>query len=238
MLKRVCLASMASVILLLSSAPAMAARDELDDLRADEKQKNEWVLVKKDRLRDITTWAKLEDGKSIRSFKIEMIAKANLETIARVHFDVANIKRWYWHTNESRLLKKVSNKEYYYYQILNSPFTVPDRDVIIHTVIEPYTAKRGYMAMTQKAVPNFMPEQPGMVRVLALNYSLKFTPIDKETTRIDVEGYGHPGGVMPAWSINFVQRSVPYITMLGLARMLRLPEYRESKEPLEFTYME
>jgi hypothetical protein len=35
-----------------------------------------------------------------------------------------------------------------------------------------------------------------------------------------------------------VQRSAPYVTMVGLARMVQLPYYRENKEPLDFAYME
>ena len=215
-----------------------AKGDDLEELRADSKRNNEWILVKKDQLKDITTWAKREDGKNIRSFKIEMIAQADLETIARVHFDVDNIKRWFWETKESKLLKKVNDKEYYYYQVFNAPLTIPDRDAIIRVQVEPFNAKRGYMAMKLTFIAEFMPAQPGKVRVDALNYYLRFTPIDKNTTRIEVDGYVDPGGITPAWAINFVQRTAPYTTMIGLARMLQLPYYREGKDALDFTYME
>jgi len=227
-----------SAALLSASTIAMAAKgDDLEELRADSKRASEWVVVKKDNLKNITTWAKREDGKNIRSFKIEMIAQADLETVARVHLDVENIKRWFWETKESRLLKKINDKEYYYYQVFNAPLTIPDRDAIIRAQIEPFTAKRGYMAMKLTSITEFMPEQPGKVRVAALNYYLKFTPIDKTTTRIEVDGYVDPGGITPAWATNFVQRTAPYTTMVGLARMLQLPYYREGKEPLDFTYM-
>ena len=43
-----------------------AKGDDLEELRADSKRNNEWILVKKDQLKDITTWAKREDGKNIR----------------------------------------------------------------------------------------------------------------------------------------------------------------------------
>ena len=55
-----------------------------------------------------------------------MTLDASLETVARVHFDVENIKRWFWETKESRLLKKVNDKEYYFYQVYNAPLTVPN----------------------------------------------------------------------------------------------------------------
>ena len=131
-----------------------------------------------------------------------------------------------------------NDKEYYFYQVFNAPLTVPDRDSIVHVTVEPFTAKRGYMMLTLTAAPDFMPPQPGKTRVAAQDYYIKFTPVDKNTTRLESSGYIDPGGVIPAWTINFVQRSAPYTSMLGLSRMVQLPYYRESKEPLDFTYME
>jgi hypothetical protein len=238
MLKKIIMMAAIVFSLLSPMVTYAAGGDDVDELRSDSQRKNEWVLVKKDRLKNITTWAKQEDGKAIRSFKVEMIINANLETLARFQTDVDNIKRWYWETKESRMLKKVSNKEYYYYQVFNSPLTIPDRDSVIHVVVEPFTAKRGYLAFRMNAAPDFMPAQPGRVRVLAQDMIVKFTPINKDTTRLETEGYIDPGGVVPSWAINFVQRSAPYVTMLGLARMVQLPYYREATTPIDFSYME
>ncbi|HNH42838.1 MAG TPA: hypothetical protein PK633_01940 [Agitococcus sp.] len=238
MLKKIAIMAFATLTTLTPITSFADKADDLEELRVDNKRANDWVLVKKDKLKNITTWAKREDGKSIRSFKVDMVVDADLETLARVHFDVENIKRWFWETKESRLLKKVNDKEYYFYQVYNAPLTVPDRDSIVHVTIEPFTAKRGYMQMNLKAAPEFMPEQPGKTRVAAQNYYIKFTPIDKNTTRLESAGYIDPGGIIPAWTINFVQRSAPYISMLGLARMVQLPYYRESKEQMDFAYIE
>ena len=88
-----------------------------------------------------------------------------LEAVARVHFDVDNIKHWYWETLDSRLLKKVSSTEYYYYMQYNAPVTMPDRDAILHAVIEPYSVKKGYMQLSIRAVPDYLPAQANLVRV-------------------------------------------------------------------------
>lgn len=238
MLKKISILVFAIATALSPVISYAAAGDDVDELRADSKRKNEWIQIKKDRLKQITTWAKQEEGKNIRSFKVDMVVDANLETLARVHFDVENIKRWFWETKESRLLKKVSDREYYYYQVFNAPLTVPDRDTIVHVIVEPFTAKKGYMALKCNAAPSFMPPQPGRTRVQAQDYVVKFTPIDKNTTHLEAEGYIDPGGVIPSWTINFVQRSAPYTSMLGLARMVQLPYYRDGNSSMDFTYME
>ncbi|HNA22210.1 MAG TPA: hypothetical protein PLN40_12470, partial [Agitococcus sp.] len=132
MLKKIAIMAFATLTTLTPITSFADKADDLEELRVDNKRANDWVLVKKDKLKNITTWAKREDGKSIRSFKVDMVVDADLETLARVHFDVENIKRWFWETKESRLLKKVNDKEYYFYQVYNAPLTVPDRDSIVH----------------------------------------------------------------------------------------------------------
>ena len=230
-----------AVLLLLAASctatVSSAADDDLKDMRV-EKSYKDWYLVRTDKIRNIKTWAKQEDGKRIRSFKLEVLIDGSLDAVARVHYDVENIKRWFWETKESRLLKKVSNTEYYYYQVYNAPLTVPDRDCIVHVSIEPYNAKKGFMIHRLRAAPDFMPPQKGLTRVLAQDMTIKFTPVGKDKTKLEAEGYIDPGGTIPAWTINFVQRSAPYVSMVGLQRMVQLPYYNEATDPPLFSITE
>lgn len=198
---------------------------------------NGWILVKDDAVHNIKAYAKQEDEKKFRTFRVEALMDAPLETVARVQFDVDNIKKWFWSTSDSKLLKKVSDREFYYYQVYRTPL-VPDRDVIIHAVIEPYTAKKGFMGLKVNAVPDYMPAKSGLVRMAAHEISFKFTPVGNDKTKLEFDGYIDPSGVSPAWAINYYQRKSPYISVIGMQRMLLKPEYRDSKEPMPFTYKE
>lgn len=206
-----------------------ASTEDMNDLRnMDIGPAHQWNLVKNDNMRNIKTFSKQEDGKKVRSFRVEMMVDAPLEAVARVHFDADNIKRWFWETMDSRMLKKVSATEYYYYQKFNAPLTMPDRDSILHVVLEPYTTKKGFMLITISAAPDFMPVQSGLVRVTAQDMVIKLTPVAKEKTRLEAEGYIDPGGVSPAWAVNAIQRTAPYNSMVGLQRVVQLPVYREA----------
>lgn len=132
----------------------------------------------------------------------------------------------------------MSDTEFYYYLQHDAPVTLPDRDVVIHAIVEPYTPKKGYALFKLKAAPDFMPVKPPFVRMLAEDMEIKWTPIDKDKTRLEVEGYIHPGGVVPAWAINAVQRQAPYYTMIGLQRMVQLPQYNAATEPMPFKIRE
>ncbi len=224
------------VAMISIAAPALARDDDdLSELRGTRRY-SDWELIKSDSIRNIKTYAKQEDGKRIRSFKIEAQFDASLETLARVHFDVDNYKKWFYETRESRLLKKVSNTEFYYYCRYAAPATLPDRDVILHAVVEPYTARRGYMGLRVSAVPDYLPETPGLVRMPAQEEYIKFTPQGPDKTLLEVEGYVDPGGAAPVWAINFVQRRAPYSSMVGLNRMVQSPLYRDANGPVPYTF--
>ncbi len=225
------------LVLMLPLTSVIAATDDLDELRGSN-DANEWQLVKNDARRNIQTFSKREDGKRIRSFKVDMIVDAPLETLARIHFDYDNYTHWYFKARNSKLLKRVSPTEVYYYQVFSAPYGLPDRDVILHNVIEPYTPQKGFLRFNITAVPTFMPEQPSLVRILAMNMTVTFTPLPNGKTRLESEGYLDPGGITPAWATNYVQRNAPYSVMLGLQRMALSGEYNDYKTPLQFKFKE
>lgn len=227
----------AALLLSLMPLTAQAIDDDLTELRGN-RQLNEWKLVRNDSIHNIRTFAKQEDGKRIRSFRGEVLLDGSLAMVARIHFDIDNIKRWYYETRESRLLKKVSNTEYYFYMRYDAPATLPDRDAILHAVIEPYNSQRGYMQIIMNATPDFMPTAPGLVRMVAQDMVIRLTPQGADKTKLEVEGYMDPGGIAPVWAVNFVQRRAPYLTLVGLSRMTSLPQYRDSNTPTLFKYID
>ena len=221
---------------LLWSNVALAERN-LDDLR-DEVPANEWRLQKNDARHKIKVYVKNEDGKKIRSFKVEAILDTNIETLSRVQSDIDSYSRWYFATLESRLLQKVSDKEYIFYMVHDAPYGTPDRDVIMRAVIEPMTAKRPYVQLKMNALPNFLPVKPPYVRMEAEDYTARWTPINKNQVLLEAEGFINPSGAAPSWAVNFIQGRGPYINMMGLRRMINLPQYNDSNTPIPYTFVE
>jgi len=232
MLKKLC------VSLLITTLPSIAlAERDLDDLRSDGSA-NEWRLSKNDNRHKIKVYVKNEDGQSIRSFRVSATIDASIETLARVQSDFENYTRWYFATLEVKFLRKVSDREYIYYMVHDAPIGTPDRDVILRMVIEPMTDRKPYVFMRVTALPNYSPVRPPYVRMVAENYTVKWTPIDANTTLVESEGFINPGGNAPAWTVNFIQSKGPYANMMGLARQAKLPQYTEATTPLPFTFIE
>lgn len=216
---------------------SIAVYADTDDLNTLQKQQDDWYIVKQDNTRNIVTYAKNEEGKKIRSFKIEATVDASLATLASIHFDVANIKKWYWETLESKLLSKNSETEYVYYMQFRAPL-IADRDVVLKANIEPFQELvHPYMLLKLRAVPSTLAVPTNLVRMSAFDVDIKFIPLVNGKTKIEAQGYIDPSGTVPSWVFNTVQHQAPYLTMLGLYRMSQKVEYANIKTPLAFTYM-
>lgn len=226
----------AGACLLVLSATALAG-DDLHELQQDGSRRD-WQLMEEDKLRALKTWVRLEEGRRVRSWRIDAVLDASVEAIGRLHTDVALMPKWYWETLEARMLKVISSTEFIYYMRFNAPLGLPDRDVVLHARIEPMTPKRGFAILRVQALPDYLPRQPGLVRVLSQDFTVRLTPLGLNRTRFEAEGYVDPGGLAPAWTINFVQRRVPYLIMLSMIRMLQKKEIAEAPTPSPFLFAE
>ena len=226
------------VLTAITTVPLSVIAD-VDDLRNTQKSNaNEWRLHKNDARHKIKVYVKNEEGQKLRSFKVEGIIDAPLETLLRIQSDVENYARWYFEIAEVKLLKKVSDKEFYFYLVHDAPIGLPKRDVILRTVIEPMSKKQPYVQLRMTSIPDYMPPRPPFIRMEAENYIVRYTPLSKTQTLREVEGFINPGGSSPAWAINFVSGKGPYTNMMGIRRMSLLPQYADSKEPLPYTFFE
>lgn len=216
--------------------PALAAwaEDELGELQ-EKQRSNEWHLVKNDQIHHIKAWDRRAEGTRLHSYRLEAVLDAPLEAVARAHLLVGDYPRWYWQVEEARVVKQVSATDFYYYIRHRAPVTLPDRDSVVHVELEPYNAKRGYMQFKTTAVPNFLPTNPPLVRMLAENIVMKWTPMGKDKTLLEAEGSIDIGGDVPVWAINALQRQAPYTTIVGLQRYLQTPASRDTSKPMPFT---
>lgn len=232
MLKKLSKWALMSLLLLPLPYAYAEGNNDLEEFRS--KLTNEWLLVKNDRLRKIKTYARLEDGKRYRSFKVEATLDTNVEALARVLLDFDNYTRWFWKTRESKLIRQNSATEYVVYMVHDAPYGLPDRDTVIKGTIEPQTKNRPYVTLRVTAIPDAIPAKPPLVRMVAEEMTIKFTPLPDNQVEMITEGYFDPGGVVPAWAANFVQRNAPYAVLLALQRMTQREEYTKAKTPLPF----
>ena len=232
MWKRVLLLGLPMVLLQITTPTYAQPEDNLDELRT--KLSNEWTLVRHDRLHGIKTYAKQEDSQRFRSFKVEAILNCTFETVARVLLDFEGYTRWYWEVREAKLVRQDSPTNYFFYMVHRAPYGLPDRDAVLHAVVEPQTATRKSIVLTIRSEPNMLPLKPPLIRMAAENMRVKISPLPDNQVLLEADGYIDPSGKIPTWANNLIQRSAPYSILLGLQRMVQLDQYRLDKTALPF----
>lgn len=205
---------------------------ELEELRS--RLSADWLMVRNDQAHRIRTYARLEDGKRYRSFKVEATLDTPVEPLARVLLDFSGYPRWFWKTREAGLIRQDSPTDYYVYMVHDAPYGLPDRDTILHATVEPQSKGHPYVVLRTSAAPDLKPPRPPLVRILAEEMTIRLTPLPGNKVQIVVEGYFDPGGQVPVWAANMVQRNAPYAVMLAMQQMTELPEYRNNTKPLPF----
>ena len=85
------------VVMLIScfnSTYTYAEDDDLEHLQV--KLTNQWQLIKNDKLHNIKTYAKQEDGRPFRSFKVESTLDGSMNEIVQILANFDHYKKWYW----------------------------------------------------------------------------------------------------------------------------------------------
>jgi hypothetical protein len=200
------------------SIHSYADNDDLEHLQI--KLTNQWQLIKHDKRRNIKTYAKQEDNRPFRSFKVESVLNGSMKDVVQILADFENYKKWYWETIDSKLLKTVSPTEHYIYMTHNAPYGLPDRDAVLRIKVLLQTPEKPQLAFFIEAVPDFMYINKDFVRINAEDMLLSLKPLTYNSIQLIAEGYVDPGGKFPNWANSLIQRTAPYSILLGLQRML------------------
>lgn len=223
------------LLAVLTVSPAMAASAD-DDGNLDEFQTrfgSEWRQIRHDAKRNITTWMRQEDGKTFRSFKVQAELEGSMDAVTRLMLDFPGYDKWYWQVMESKLLKQVSPTEYVVYVVHRAPAGLPERDVVLRGVVIPQSRSQKVLTLKIAAEPDYLPPKPPRVRMPAQEITSRFQPLDNGKVLLETEGYVDPGGKVPLWAANFVQRSAPYAIVVAMQRRLKSGDYDQGK-PLPF----
>lgn len=223
------------LILISGSAGAYAAKED-DALPLPDEQATGWQLVKTDKLHGITAYYKREDGKRYRSFRVEANYDNSFDASACHLLDIDNYPRWFMNVAESRVLKRVTDTEFFMYMKIKAPLGVPARDIPLHVVIQPYSIKTGAAVISYRAAPDFLPVVPGVIRMPAYEVTVRLGPLENGKSFDETTGYAEPGGPVPVWLVNYFQRQMPYASAMG--RWRDIARYEDRKLPCPFRYKE
>ncbi|MEN8171208.1 MAG: START domain-containing protein [Pseudomonadota bacterium] len=158
--------------------------------------------------------------------------EASLTSVVALILDIDNNHRWIDSVDQSRVIERISDTESINYTVSNAPWPVSDRDAVVRTRVtqNPDTLA---VLITSEALPEFIPQRQGLIRVEAIASSWRLLPLKGGGVEVRYQVHSDPGGNLPNWLVNAVMTDQPLNTLYGMHRELTRPPYSDAH--LSFT---
>ncbi|MDX1961006.1 MAG: START domain-containing protein [Leptospiraceae bacterium] len=176
----------------------------------------------------IKVYTRSVENSGLKEFKAITIHQGTLSSIVAVLGDEGAFATWYPDCKESRRLKTNSDTDFIGYLILSAPFPVSNRDSITQIKIS-QDKNTKVVTMTINALPTYLPEKEGLIRVTKIKGLWQLTPNADGTTTIYYQVHAEPGGSLPEWLANTVVTDQPFKTLRNLKKKAQEEKYINAK---------
>ncbi len=177
---------------------------------------DEWLLKKDSN--GIKVYIKNDESAKIKEFKAITIIETNIENVNKLIGETEKASKWMSNVTETKVIKKVSNNEQYVYSVIDMPWPVDDRDIIINSKT---IRSGGNIKIEMNGVPNYAPKKEGFIRMPISNGSWTLIKESDNKTKVIYQFLADPGGNIPAWVINMFLVDGPYETLINMKKMLK-----------------
>ncbi len=183
-------------------------------------QTTEWELRKNED--GIKVYTREVDGSDFDEYKAVMTVKIEPKALLYVICDVSKFTEWMPDIEEAKMLKKESADMQIDYTETNAPWPVKNRDAVVQRDI--IHGKNGEITINMKALPDYIPEKDGIVRIPKMDGFWKMTPRGNGEVEVINQVLADPGGYLPSWLVNAKVVDDPWEIMQGLEKMAKKDE--------------
>jgi hypothetical protein len=175
-------------------------------------QKDCKLKLEKDSIKVFTC---VNENSKFKSVKTTFELNSSLPQLAAIMVDIDHLGDWQYMTLSTKLLKKVSEREFIYYTEVAAPMFTNNRDFVIQLTLDQDPVTRE-MTINLVSIPDYLPRKEGVVRVPFSKARWTVKPLG--LSRLSVEYYIEIdiGGAVPAWIVNMVAHQAPYETFKAL----------------------
>ena len=157
-------------------------------------------------------------GSEIFGFKGEIELQVSLKKLLSLFYDMANFNRWVHKLAEMEVLEKSENTEYVVRQVINTPWPLKQREVIMRSRL--VSAGDNAIALTMKQEPEYLPANPKYHRVQHATGMWVFTPNGHGVVNVVFVMHLDPGKDVPAQVSNAGLFEVPFYSLSNLRSLL------------------
>ena len=171
---------------------------------------------------NIKVWTIQDPYKSLMSYKAETILNTSIDRAVAIVLDVEYAKSWVPNVAHAEILSQDLNKgEFKLYMVLDFPFPLKDRDVIVQGKV--FKDANGFIYIKNKAIQQGKAKNPDYVRLQDYQGNWMFQPLAEQKVKVTTTGYADPEGVIPQSVTNLLLKQQPYQMLLKMRAELNKP---------------
>lgn len=193
----------------------------------------DWSLRRTDAALDVTVHDR-DTPQGYREFRGVTHMRSRLSAFVALFRDTERMPEWLYRAERVTTLEEVSATETYAYTQIRLPWPFRDRDSIVHVVLtqDPVTLE---LTLRASAVPDYLPEMKGYIRMPVIESMWRFTPQDDGRTRVEFSGYANPGGRLSSGLLGMFQSKLvwqsPYNSLRDLHGVIGEARYQTADYP-------
>jgi len=179
--------------------------------------KYKWIFIKESD--NISIYYRESDTLHYEELKFTTIYKSTPNEVLSIVSDVERLPQWSYICVGTEIIKVVSNKEWYYYYITETPWPLDNRDVVLHVTILQDSIS-GVITINSENFNGLLPEKEDYVRIVKLKSKYVLTPINENYVQVEFYFSTDPGGNIPLWVINSAISYGPIKTLTALKNLV------------------
>ncbi|MBD2704252.1 hypothetical protein IC229_26650 [Spirosoma sp. BT702] len=164
-------------------------------------------------------------GNRLKELRVQTTFQGTLSSLVAMLSDIENYPKLMYKTKTSRLLRRVSETEIYYYIETALPWPVENRDMNVRLTFSQDPSTHVLRIQINK-VADEVPPQPQTVRVVDWLAVWEVQPQPNQELKIDYHCRVNPGGSLPPWLINLTAATGPYESFKQLRKTIQASQYQ------------
>jgi hypothetical protein len=174
----------------------------------------------------ITLYHQRTDG--LLHIKVAFSLESSLAGIATMFADLDTYTDWGYKIVEARLLRRVSDTEFYYYAKYDFPWPMSDRDIILHSKLKQDPVSK-VVTIVNTPLPSYLPEKKGIERIRRSTTQWRFVPGKTGWVYTEQVISTDSAENLPEWLVTMTVDTGPRETAKGIRRVLRTERFRMAK---------
>jgi len=174
-------------------------------------------------------WEKIRTEKGVTVYRADVQGRVAFrgvgemtgspEDLVSIIEDPSGWKNWIENFKSGKLIEEINPEHKIFYQAINSPFPVSDRDVVFESRIIRDSPDKIRMEMKSVTHPKAPKTIGTRINIIFTRYSIE--KINRNKIAVTFETLSHPGGALPDFLVNWASESYPVTLLNGLAVQLK-----------------